>query len=86
MLPMTNGTVSNSLPITNLVRAYIPVNLEYTLYKSELMTLYTEMETTFADSLAQADAYFLLASSSYLYELYAVSILTQIALYYRSLT
>jgi len=85
VLPMTNGVVSTSLPIANIVRAYIPVNLAYTQYKSELTTLYTDMGTTFAESLAQADAYALLASSNYLYEMYAISILTQIVLYYRSL-
>jgi len=86
LLPMTSGVVSNTLPITNIVKAYIPVNLGYTRYKYELLSLYAvnDIETTFAMSLTQADSYFTLSTSNYLYEMYAIGILTQIALYYRT--
>jgi hypothetical protein len=82
LLPMTEGVIQENLPLTNIVHAYLPVNLNYTLYKSELLSLH-DVETTFASSLAQADSYHALYTSTgkYLYEMYAIYILTQISLY-----
>jgi hypothetical protein len=85
LLPMTNGVIQENLPLTNIVHAYLPVNLNYTLYKNELLSLYS-IETTFSSSLAQADSYHVLYTSTnkYLYEMYAIYILTQISLYFAS--
>jgi hypothetical protein len=85
LLPMTNGVIQENLPLTNIVHAYLPVNLNYTLYKSELLSLYS-IETIFSSSLAQADSYHVLYTSTnkYLYEMYAIYILTQISLYFAS--
>lgn len=83
MLPMTNGVVSNSLPLTYIVQAYLPVNLSFAQYKSALQTLYPTSVTTFVTSFAQATTYSSMSSTNYVYEMYAISICANIALYYR---
>ena len=83
LLPMTNGVIQANLPLTNIVNAYLPVNISYLSYKSELLSLHPTIETTFPSSLTQADSYHVLYTSTnkYLYEMYAIYILTQISLY-----
>lgn len=86
LLPMTNGVLQANLPLTNIVHAYLPVNMNYLLYKDELISLHPSIETTFSSSLTQADSYHVLYTSStkYIYEMYAIYILTQISLYLAS--
>ena len=82
-LQMSNRVINN-VPLADIVHAYIPVNLDYLTYKNALLALYENLPL-FTASITQADSYHALygSTSNYMYEMYAIGILTQIALYYR---
>jgi hypothetical protein len=82
---MYNRVINSDVPIADIVHAYIPVNLDYLTYKNALLALYNNLPL-FTASIAQADSYHALyeSTSQYMYEMYAIGILTQIALYYRN--
>ena len=68
--------------VSNIVRAYIPVNLSSVVYKSTVQSLYSP--TIFATTIQEADRYTALYVSTghYVYEMYAIYIWANIALYY----
>ena len=74
--------------INEIVRVYIPVNLDYTTYKTALYNVYSNVLIDYSSSFAQGDAYHALyvTTNSYIYEMYAIGICASIALYYRGYT
>jgi molybdopterin/thiamine biosynthesis adenylyltransferase len=86
-LPMDNGVVSMA-NINTVVSIYVPVNLDYPTYIAALTANYTTVGTTFATSIVKAQDYHNLYedTGNYIYEMYAIGICTNIALYYRGYT
>jgi hypothetical protein len=74
--------------VNQIVRVYVPVNLDYPTYKAAMFAVYSGVSSEYSSSFAQGDAYHALyvSTNSYIYEMYAIGICASIALYYRGYT